>query len=107
MSCFCFLKFAVDFLDGKETAYKRRFGHNFSGPLIPFGAEINYKPITPRDEARLQQFGTKALPGVFVGYEQQAGGGWTGNLNIINWEQMENAEIFSDVYVKRFLSLRN
>ena len=73
MNCFCFLRNVVDLLESEETAYKKRFGCDFTGPLIPFGAEINYKPITSKDEARLHQFGSKVLSGIFVGYDQQAG----------------------------------
>ena len=44
------------------------------------------------------------LSGIFVGYKQHHGGGWTGDLRIIDWIQMENAERHSDVYVKTFKS---
>lgn len=74
MMCFCFLKNVVDLLDGDETAYKRRFKRNFYGPVIPFGAQITYKPITSQDIARLSPFGSNNLDGIFVGYDQQAGG---------------------------------
>ena len=44
------------------------------------------------------------LSGIFVGYKQHHGGGWTGDLRIIDWIQMENAERPSEVYVKTFKS---
>ena len=102
MNCFSFLKNVVDLLDGEETAFKRRFTTNFSGPLIPFGAEITWKPISSDDEARLHPFGSKRLSGIFVGYEQQAGGGWSGDLLIADWEQIENAEMHSQIHSKKF-----
>ena len=37
-----------------------------------------------------------------MGYVQHAGGGWTGDLLISDWEQIENATTNSDIYTKRF-----
>ena len=34
-----------------------RFEEPFDGPIIPFGAEIDYLPITDKDKARLHNFG--------------------------------------------------
>ena len=48
MSCFCFLKNVVDILADGQTSYKKRYGVDFSGPVIPFGAEVTYKPITEK-----------------------------------------------------------
>ena len=36
----------------------------------------------PKDKSRLHHFGTKMLPGMFIGYARRTGGGWTGNLII-------------------------
>ena len=44
----------------------------------------------------------KVLSGVFLGYEQQEGGGWNGDLAALDWEQIDNVERFSDVHTKRF-----
>ena len=79
-------------LGDDKTAYERRYGPGFSGPLIPFGPEITYLPITEKDKARLHQFGSKVLSGIFLGYEQQEGGGWSGDLLVLDWEEIENAE---------------
>ena len=37
-----------------------------------------------------------------MGYVQHAGGGWTGDLIISDWEQIENANTNSDIHTKRF-----
>jgi hypothetical protein len=50
----------------------------------------------------LHQFGSKVLSGIFVGYDQQAGGGWSGDLLVVDWDQVEIAEHFNDIYIKRF-----
>ena len=74
MQCFCFLKNVVD-QTSEETAYKRRFGYDFDGPLIPFGAHVAFLPSSKGDKARCHQFGSKMLQGIFVGYKQKSGGG--------------------------------
>ena len=43
------------------------------GPIIPFGAMVEYHPISARDQARLHQFDKKVPLGNFVGYELIAG----------------------------------
>ena len=48
--------------------------------------------------------GSKTLPGIFMGYCQHAGGGWTGDLLVLDPEQLEKAEGSHQVYIKRFKS---
>ena len=50
-----------------------RYGEPFKEPIILFGAMVEYHPISPRDLSRLQQFGKKVLPGIFLGCELIAG----------------------------------
>lgn len=83
------LRTSFDQLDGEETTYKRRFGYDFAGPLIPFGAHVEYLPITEEDKARCHQFGSKMLAGIFLGYEQQSVGGWRGGLLVADCGQIE------------------
>ena len=66
MTCFCFLKKVAD-QTGEETAYKRRFGFDFAGPLIHFGAHVECLPTTEEDKARCHQLGSKMLQGIFLG----------------------------------------
>ena len=40
--------------------------------------------------------------GIFLGYDQRAGGGWSGDLYVADWEEIENAENFNEIYKKRF-----
>lgn len=75
MECYCYLRNIVDVLISNEIAYHRRFGENFKGPILPFGCEIRYKPITKDDIARCHKYGDKMLPGIFLGYDIQSGGG--------------------------------
>ena len=73
MTTYCFLRNVVDLLVGGHTAYFNRFGIDYSGPVIPFGAEITYQPISPKDLTRVHGFGDKRLHGIFLGYVQQSG----------------------------------
>lgn len=83
-----------------HTSYFARFEENFRGPIIAFGDEVSYKPITDKDVDRLHKFGSKMLSGIFVRYEQQAGGEWSGNLIIIDWDEIENADAVCDICPK-------
>ena len=90
MECCCCLRKVQDLqVDGK-TLYERRFGEPFKGPIIPFGAEVEYHPISTRDQTRLHQFGKKVLPGIILGYESVAGGIWKGDILIADLEDLEN-----------------
>ena len=37
----------------------------FDGPVIPFGAMVEYHPVSAKDQSRLHQVGAKVLPGKF------------------------------------------
>ena len=100
MKCFCFLRNTTTILENGNTAYKNRFGSGLSGPIIPFDAQVTYLPITQKDKQRPHAFGSKALPGIFLGHSQQAGGGWSGDLYVLDWEELAAATHFSDVHVK-------
>ena len=69
---------------------------------MPFGCEIKYKPITKDDMARCHRYGDKLLPGIFLGYDIQSGGGWSGDLIVADWDEIQEAESFSEIYPKRF-----
>ena len=45
----------------------------FNGPVIPFGAMVQYHPVSAEDLSRLHQFGSKVLPGKFLGHALHAG----------------------------------
>ena len=67
-----------------------------NGPVIPFGAMVECHPISAKDQSRLHQFGTKVLPGKFLGYVLYAGRIWKGDImvaDIEEWEQMDASEL--------------
>ena len=58
--------------DGR-TAYERRFGEPFKGPITPFGAMVEYFPMSAKDQSRLHHCGENVVPGVFFGDALVAG----------------------------------
>ena len=73
MVCYCYLRNIQDLLSGGKTPYERRFGIPFKKPVTPFGAMVEYHPISAEDISRLHQFGPKVLLGIFFGYVLYAG----------------------------------
>ena len=50
MEC-CYLRDVQELSAVGNTPYARRFGELFSGPIIPFGAKVEYHPISTKDHA--------------------------------------------------------
>ena len=73
MECHTYLRNVQDLLSDGKTPYKRRFGKPLKGPIIPFGSQVEYYPISAKDQSRIHQFGKKVLPGWFLGYALYAG----------------------------------
>ena len=55
MECYCHLRNMQDLLSDGKTPYERRVGVPFNGPVIPFGAMVEYHPISANDQSRLRQ----------------------------------------------------
>ena len=69
--------FKISFLMGRLHA-KDVLGNLLKGPIIPFGSLVEYHPLTAKDQSRIDQFGKKVLPGLFLGYALYAGGNLEG-----------------------------
>ena len=69
------------------------------GPIRSCGADILYKPISQKDKHRLHQFGKKVLTG--IKYAPHTRGGWTRDLPIAGWVDLEK-NVASEVHVKKF-----
>ena len=82
MECYCYLRNVQDLLADGKTPCERRFGESFKGPLIPFGALLEYLPISERDKPRIHQFGKKVSSGILIGYALIAGRIWKGDVLI-------------------------
>ena len=70
---------------------------SLTGQVIPFGAMVEYHPVSAKDQSRLHQFGAKVLPGIFLGYALYAGGIWKGYIivaeDIDELEGMDSSEL--------------
>ena len=101
MSCYCLMRNSIDKVRDGLTPYQLKFGIDLPGPLIPFGSAVDYKPSSEQDKRRLHEFGANVLAGIFMGYSQQHGGGWNGDLLILDQEDISEADSVRDVYLKR------
>ena len=57
MECYCYLRNIQDFVSDGKTPFEMRFGMPLNRPVIPFGAMVEYYPISAKDISRLHQFG--------------------------------------------------
>ena len=100
MECYCYLRNMQDLLSDGKTPYERRFGMPFNGPVVPFGAMVEYHPISAKDISRLHHFGLKVLPGKFLGYASNAGGIWKGDIMVADIEELEEMDA-SELHARR------
>ena len=82
MECYCYLRNIQDLFSHGKTPYERRFEMPFNGPVIPFGAMVEYHPVSAKDQPGLHQFVAKVLPSVFLGYALHAERIWKGHKRI-------------------------
>ena len=92
MECYCYLRNIQDLLSDGKTPYEKRFGMPFNGPVVPHGAMVEYHPISANDLSRLHQFGSKVLPGFFLGYVLSAEGIWKGDVMVADIEELEEMD---------------
>ena len=72
----------------------------FDGPVIPFGAMVEYHPISERDISRLHQFGPKVLPGIFFGHAFNVERIWKGDNIVADIEELEEMDA-SELHARR------
>ena len=100
MECYCYLRNIQDLLSDGKTPYESRFGMPLNGPVIPFGAMVEYHPISSKDPPRLHQFAAKVLPGKFLGYALHAGGILKGDIMVADIEELEEMDA-SELHARR------
>ena len=55
---------------------------------------VEYHPISVKDPSRLHQFGSKVLPGIFLGYVLRAGRIWKGDILVADtYKKMDASEL--------------
>lgn len=99
MMAFCYLRDVHDQEPDGKTPYEKRFGGVFAGPTIPFGAGIQYKPSRQKEIDELKW--GKSKPGLFAGYVLNVGGGWTGDIDVLDAVELTNALMHSEVHCRR------
>ena len=107
LECYCYLRNIQDLLSDWKTPYERRFGMSFNGPVIPFGAMVEYHLTSAKDQSRLHQFGAKVLPGVFLSYALYAVRIWKGDIMVADTEELEEmdaSELHARINAKEVLT---
>ena len=94
MECYSHLRIVQDLLSDGKTPNERRLGEPFNGPIIPLASMAEYHPISAKDQARLNQFGQKVLPGIIVGYALYAG------RNLEKRQELKNLDA-SEIHARR------
>ena len=59
VECYCYLRNVQDLLADGKTTHERQCEEPIKGPIVPFEAMFEYHPISPKDEARIHQFGKR------------------------------------------------
>ena len=78
----CCLRNIQDLLSDGKTPYERWFGMPSHGSVIPFGAVVEYHPISARELSRLHQFWSKSVVRFFLGYALYAERNWKGDIMV-------------------------
>ena len=69
----------MDNTTGPESPWYKKNREYFDGLRIPFGAKVHFMPTPTSSVGRdLPKMAPSLVPGVFVGYEVNVGGRWTG-----------------------------
>ena len=61
MGCCCYLRNIRDLLSDGKTPYARCFGVPFNGPVILFGAMVEYRPTPVNDQSATASIRSKSL----------------------------------------------
>ena len=61
---------------------------------------VEYHTSSPKDQSKIHLFGKNVLPGIFQGYEVNAGWIWKGDILIADLEDLEKMNA-SDFYHRR------
>ena len=80
--------------EGAMSPHERRFGHEFLGPLLPFGVKVHFRPPDPMLKAQ-HEFAHKPGEGVFLGWHTHPGGVWSGDLWVGDLKEgKENVRVY-------------
>ena len=104
MRAYCYNRNISDIVEGGVTPYEHRFKQPFPGMLLPFGCVVEYKPESDREIKKLQKFGTKLRPGIFMGHHSHTGGTWSGDYYVVGADAFTGSCDAQRAYVHRVKS---
>ena len=73
---------------GKNSVWKTIFENHSKDQYFLYGAMVEYHPISARDQSRIHQVGKNVLPGIFLGYELDAGRIWKGDILVADLKRL-------------------
>jgi hypothetical protein len=88
--CFAALYNITHVGPGGSTPYAAVNGGTFAGYIVPFGAQVRYKPQGPLAKDQLK-FQDRTRLGIFMGYHMNAGLKWSHDYYVLDAEQYTNA----------------
>ena len=100
MECYCYLRNIQDLLSDGKTPCERLVAIPFDGPVIFFGATVEYHPVSAKDLSKLHPFNPKVLPGMFLGHALHAEGVWEGDILVADIEELEQMDA-SEIHARR------
>ena len=101
MAAFCILRNVHDGFASGKTGYEQRFNEPFRGAIIPFVAAITFKPSNLETIAQIAKMGKKDRDGIFMGYDQKHGGGYTDNMWVLDGMKLTHVETTDEVHSER------
>ena len=76
-------------LNGKEAPWQLRFGEEFPGKIIPFGAKVLFWNNPKRADNTSGKLSPTSNEGVFLGYHVQPGHSWKGEYLVAKLEALD------------------
>ena len=87
MACYCYLPSVTDLLSDGKTPYERWFGMLFDGPVIPFGAMVEYHPVSAKANLDCICLEQKSCQVFFSVMYYFAAGIWKGDIMVADIEE--------------------
>ena len=82
--------------NGSDSSWNLRFKKGqFKGPIIPFGALVDFIQIPSLTQAQ-SKFSPRAIPGVFMSYFLRPGGIWRGEYCVADLKEFSSVDLRRD-----------
>ena len=89
---------------GLTPPWTARYGREFKGAKIPFGAHVKFMPNLPakKDPNKLP-FQTRTEDGIFMGYHLSSEGEWKGDYYVMSHEMARGMFLYREVPPSRLM----